>query len=535
MSWLDKYFTKGVTAIQAGGIAVPAEPTINFVGATIADDPSNGRTTITVGGGGGSTFGVCTPEQFGALGDATTDDAALTAAKTAFSAGTAADQALQIGARPYLTAGMAIGSPWPMGFSIFGKGNKSAFTTTANAPCILMASSIPAQQALTTTFSDLSFVGSGKASGLTSQDGLRVGYAGSDGAGRVTAINCYAKDMGGIGHILAYSDYLGAGPVSFGLRAESCASGLAGLEGEAHGYSAHACTVGAYALGNFNMIGGQFAENDLGFWAKAGGNDGHGVLVGVSFVHNTVSLQLDALNNGEYFTGCRFFDGSITIANGNLKYHTFGDCLVAPTALNANGKTRWLNCTFGTAYYTSSSFTGGENEFINPRGEDGTIPVWIGQNYHVSISYASNADKTLTSQQSWAEVVEIPAGSESAAVNLINPRTPSRGEKQWIVNRTLQTVNYFWGGAGTGMAIPTLKSALVGCDYSTGANAICYALDANNATVGVARPGVTAAVPSALALTGFFKDFSAAPWAGTASAGNSGSHSLVTDAADPVA
>ncbi len=49
--------------------------------------------------------------------------------------------------------------------------------------------------------------------------------------------------------------------------------------------------------------------------------------------------------------------------------------------------------------------------------------------------------------------------------------------------------------------------------------------------LGAAPPALD---PSTLALTGWYRgSFTAAPWVGTASAGSSGSHSLITDAHDP--
>ena len=54
MSWLDKFF-KAYSSVQVGGVALAPETTINFVGATVVDDPTNARTTVTVTGGGGGT------------------------------------------------------------------------------------------------------------------------------------------------------------------------------------------------------------------------------------------------------------------------------------------------------------------------------------------------------------------------------------------------------------------------------------------------------------------------------------------------
>lgn len=51
MSWLDNFFA-GYQTVQVNGVAYPAERILNLVGVTAADDPANGRTTVTVAAGG---------------------------------------------------------------------------------------------------------------------------------------------------------------------------------------------------------------------------------------------------------------------------------------------------------------------------------------------------------------------------------------------------------------------------------------------------------------------------------------------------
>lgn len=46
MSWLDQ-FLSAIATVQGAGVALPQRPTINFVNLTVADDPTNNRTTIT--------------------------------------------------------------------------------------------------------------------------------------------------------------------------------------------------------------------------------------------------------------------------------------------------------------------------------------------------------------------------------------------------------------------------------------------------------------------------------------------------------
>lgn len=53
-TWLDAQFIP--SAVQSDGVAVPVEKVLNFHGANISDDPTNGRTNITVAGGSVQQF-----------------------------------------------------------------------------------------------------------------------------------------------------------------------------------------------------------------------------------------------------------------------------------------------------------------------------------------------------------------------------------------------------------------------------------------------------------------------------------------------
>lgn len=50
MSWLDA-FKKIISTVQSAGMPAPQRPTLNFIGATVVDNPSNNSTDVTVGGG----------------------------------------------------------------------------------------------------------------------------------------------------------------------------------------------------------------------------------------------------------------------------------------------------------------------------------------------------------------------------------------------------------------------------------------------------------------------------------------------------
>ncbi len=333
------------------------------------------------------TPGVCTLEKFDAEGDGTADDTpAIAAVGTAYRAVDPSDEALSVGARTYLTTGSG---QLPLGLAIIGHGPQSLFKSVTNAPIIMAYDASSLARARQTTWAFLGAIGSGKASGLTAQDGFRIGYFGGDGSGRTLMLGLYAQDIGGIAFLSPYSDKLGTGAVDAFLRAESCQTGLVGAEGESHGFQAIDCTIGVRIGGNHVLIGGGFETCATAYQLSAGGNDAHGMMLGVSFTHNTIVLDYGATNNGQYAVGIRIFQGDINIATGNLKFHLFADSLIAPSNFNVNGKSRWANCIFGTAYYIAADFTDGENEFINPLGEDGTVPQWIGQTKDPAIGRGS--------------------------------------------------------------------------------------------------------------------------------------------------
>ena len=172
MSWLDKFF-KAYSSVQVGGVALAPETTINFVGATVVDDPTNARTTVTVtGGGGGVPVGVCTLEQFGALGNGTTDDsAALASALTAIGAGTY--RVLSLGPKTYLVNS---GGDIPAGATIVGQGVNSVLKSATGAVAILRIGAVN-----DITLRDFQLLGS--STGTTESTGLKMGVYGVAGSG----------------------------------------------------------------------------------------------------------------------------------------------------------------------------------------------------------------------------------------------------------------------------------------------------------------------------------------------------------------
>lgn len=437
--------------------------------------------TLVTGSATASIGGVCTLEQFGAVGDGvTSDQAAWVAAMAALNAGTY--KTLELGAKTYLVSG---NTALTFGRSIVGQGATSVLKTTSNLPLVLVYDADAADRAKATTLADFAVEGSGKASGLGSQDGIRNGYLSGDGSSRVLISNVYAKSFGGIGIFTSYSDELGVGAVISDCRVESCAVGCLATEAELHNLQAVDNTVGLRAGGNCILIGGGFEGNTTAYEVTAGGNDAHGICIGTSWTHNTTAISIAATTNGQYFYNCRVFDGAISITNGNGLFHEFVGGHYEPTTLDGLGKARWIGVTFGASYYVSSSFTNGENEIIDPRGEDGTIPTWIGALIDPTYTFASDANQTLTAQQSAATcALDVQAGVISASRQLTSTRPPNRGQRFHIINRTAYALTYKWS-TGTVVSIPSGCAAYIGAD---GTNAVIlgiYSVTATGSGAGV--------------------------------------------------
>lgn len=426
--------------------------------------------------------GVTTPEAHLAVGNGVANDtAAFTDIRDDHNGGDLSCVSTTLGARTYLATGI---DQWPMGLSVFGQGPKSILKTTTNAPLFVNRDSDLADRQKAATFAHFSLLGSGKASGLGSQDLFRVGYLSGDGTSRALALDLYAKDAGGIGLFLAYTDMDGIGSVNAFCRVESCAHGLLMLEGESHGLQAWNNTLGARAGGNSVFIGGSFEDNTKAFEITAGGNDAHGMCVGTSFVHNPTAIDIAATTNGYYFTGIRIFEGDINIAAGNGLFHEFKSSHISPSDLNLNGKAFWYGITFGSAYLGTVDTTGGQNYFVECRGDNGAIPSWLGTLIHVPYTFPSDANQTLSGQQSWASIaLDIQNGVATASRTITSVRPPSRGEKFYVVNRSTFPHDYKWS-SGTAVTIPAGCCAYVGAD---GTNAlllgVCNIATAGGATV----------------------------------------------------
>lgn len=412
--------------------------------------------------------GTCSLEQFGATGNnVTLDTAAYDAAVAAYNAGTYGT--LLLGAKTYLVESTVV---HPIGFSVIGFGPKSVLKTTQARAIILMYDSNATNRKKSTLFAYFRMEGTATGSlgvnAPANQNGIEVGYLSADGAARVmfVSVEGYRLDRA---FSFAEPDEVSAGARGINCLAEECKYGLyAANAGDWSNCQAIRCNNGIRANSNSQFRNWTLELCNIGVDVIAGGNDGHGVFSG-RLVHCTMPIRsAGALLNGFLFDSIELFEGEISIANGNTGAVIFSGGQIDATTYTLLGKSRWLDNTFDTAYFTSLDTTGGEAEFSHPRHRDGTIPAWIETLLRVPYTFPADTNQTLSSQQAWADIVAIQAGVVTATRDLTNPRTPKRGDRQLVKNGTAQTINVKWATGGS-VAIAAGLSAIIGFD---GTNAV---------------------------------------------------------------
>lgn len=405
------------------------------------------RTSQISGGGAGA----CTPEQFGAVGDGVTDDqAAFNAAAAAISDGKYS--ALVLGAKTYrLSTGYSV----PANSSLVGQGMASVIYSTANITIV----DVNGVNGVTLR----GFRVKGNSTG-GSQDGIHA-YSEVFRASDLTVEYC-----GGIGILC----YVGPNNTDFNaqnwsqIRVSHCTGRgvdasreytfFRGLQIDNCGYG---LVVGAGNVDADVMI----TRCTTGVWVAAGGNDGHGIVRG-QINHNTTAISIGALLNGHTFEDCHIYEGAIIVA-ANTGMVQFSDCVIDATSYSfTDSRVKFSNCRIDQAYFASYTESGAPDvEWHNCRELDGTVPSFIGSRVRKAYTFPSDANQTLTAQQSRAAVIEILPGVLTASRNLVSARPPGAGESVHVANRNSQTVNYYWA-SGAGIAIPSNNTAIVDGDGS---------------------------------------------------------------------
>ncbi len=411
--------------------------------------------------------GTCTLEQFGAVGDGTTDDQeAFEAAIAALVAGTYSTIVLGAG-KSYLIEGTGDVMVFPFGCHIVGYVFTSIIKTSSNRSVLLLRDTDASDRNKYTSFTNFRIEGN---SAGGSQIGLEIGYIGNDGSDRVRIIGCEFRSLGR-GVSLTSPNSTASAARIVACRFDSCTYGVyAVMPLVLTSSTFNSCTTGInIATGNVNVTGCAFVECTLGAHVVAGGNDSHGTFSSCQFLHNTTALRFGAIANGHSVADCLIYQGAIVFDGGNAGAVSFVGGIVDATTYTLVGRSRWIGVTFDQAYFSSVSTTSGQNEFIDCRDIDGSIPTWIGQRQRLAYTFGSDANATLSSQDSWAQTIAIASGVISATRTLtMGTRPPNRAQRVLVKNGNAQDVAIQWA-SGSSVTVPAGQSAIVGAD---GTNAV---------------------------------------------------------------
>lgn len=426
--------------------------------------------TLTIHG----VRGACTLEQYGAVGDGvTSDNEAMESAIAALNAGTYG--ALLLGAdRTYLLTGAH--TITAAGVAIIGQGHSSILKTATDAGVLV----ISGEDCVLSKFKVL-----GSSAG-TSQTGIRSGSTAVAGSGvsRLMVSDVELINLGGNGFEYNQNPLSGGaatylGPTLVNVTADGCAVGFRfGERGEyARLTNCHAqrCTSWGAVIGagNVGLTNCSITKNANGVDIPHSTNGSHGELVGCAINHNTtISLRYGAVY-GQKIVGCAIYQGStgsITVT-ADAKGLDFDSCEidVADYSFATGATVRFLNCLFDSNYY--AALTAHDNASIvvdRPALLDGTIPSWLRTFIQRNFTFASDANDTLTIQESYVDTLVVQNGVIGVARKITSARAPNVGNQQRIVNQNTYDVQFAWS-SGTAVTIATGSSALVGAD---GTNAI---------------------------------------------------------------
>lgn len=318
-------------------------------------------TPIVLGGTGAITNNFVTPEQYGAVGDGSTND--YTALQNAINSG----KVVFLGRKVYKTN---TSLTLPSGAMIFGSGDSSIIKTS---------SSIDVLSATNKT-------------NIVLKD-FRI--KGSIGTSKGVMINGATFDATFIDNV--YFDslyqgfyYTGGYLTHSGIRVSNCIAryNTYGFYNDAYGeyttYSNCAAeynTTGWYSIaGNDTWTGGSLVNNTYaGIWMKYGANGGHGAVTGATINHNgNYAIILDSVPTSFLFSNCNVFYGD-TVLIKNSPNVSFESVLFSrQLALLMGGSNNVLfnnpifittPTTINTSYGTASTV-----RWFNPIFYDKTTP-----------------------------------------------------------------------------------------------------------------------------------------------------------------
>jgi hypothetical protein len=345
-----------------------------------------------------------TPEQFGALGNGSTDDnAAITAAL-------ATGQALSLdGSKNYrVTTSVTV----PDNAVVIGNG---ATISTASAIHIFTLGS-------NITIDNLNFAGNNTGvTGITVNGVFRNKLSNSYATG-FTYASLYVTQTAGA------ADYEGGITVSnsyFENNSTGTGRGVYLYTNAEYNNFTNCTTRGNISGlvirgGNNTWTGGKITDNStVGVDLEDGSNDGHGSVTDALINHNAINIRATDITNGFVFNDNNIFAGNITIVTS--KGIIFNDNLIGGTSgtitQTTNTFTEWNNNHFLTDFTWTTTGTG--QSFLNNRFETGTIPTIVRNSLLGGLDLTAN----------------IPAGVTSIGTFT----TTANNQQHWLVDGTVTT------------------------------------------------------------------------------------------------
>lgn len=306
-----------------------------------------------------------TPEQFGAVGDGSTNDQA--ALQSCVDAG----KPCFIGLKNYRTTTSVTLSD---NAKIIGAGFGSIISTTSNISVLVVAGSNTVIESLTIL---------GNNTGAAQRGISVVGVSGLTTArnnNRITNVTVSTLTYG------VYAQYSNiTGSIHYGsikavnVVAISCTNGFyMDTRAEYNTFSncsAITNTTGLYmGAGNVSWNGGQITDNTTGVSLAAGTNDGHSVMSGTMINHNTTAISANGITASYLFSNCMIYIGNVTIVSSTgIKFHGCDFSTLTTFTSTNNTDTEIFNCKFVTT--PTWTITGTAPLFFNNKYMAGTIPT----------------------------------------------------------------------------------------------------------------------------------------------------------------
>lgn len=331
-----------------------------------------------------------TPEMFGAIGDGVADDtdeinAAMTASNNVFAPN-----------RYLVSSTINVNS----NKTLFGIGDSSRLITTSNIDIVEF-------KGVRSHVRDITFIGSGKDSGLTAQNGIRMDGDGNNNTPREgNKISfCNFIDLGGSGYYTTLTRGLNftGGCSLTTCFATSCNRGFfSDVRGEYSTFSncyAINCNDGLKIIGgNVSWIGGQLQFNGNNFVLAQGDNDAHCTITGCKMNHAVnYSLYATGIDNGYRIINCDLYAAAIYI--DDCAALRFDDC---DFGFNATGNVlKPLTVTNSTVRFQNSRFTTNPSAFTST----GSTIEWLENTFDLGLTGSLSGITNLKLQDKQATLV----------------------------------------------------------------------------------------------------------------------------------